>query len=147
MSEKLPDQPIEEGASPEDGGARTLNIASLHLHANDIDALRRMADSDPELARLVVSQRESFDRREHASMRFGIIMACMIVAFIIGGLTYGLVHLGIILSTVFIFVVIALALFVRVLMTGKWSDTSWTGHLVQVIVAWLGGKPKGADED
>lgn len=147
MSEKLPDKPKDESVSPPDGETRIFNIGNLHLHANDIDALRRLAEVDSDLAKMVVKQREDIDKREHASMRLGIICACVIVAVLLFAGMYAMVHLGVVLSLILVFVLVALAFFVRVLLTGKWPETTWIGHFVKLAVTALGGKPKSPEDE
>lgn len=121
---------------------RVLNIDNLHLHANEIDSLRRLSETDPELARVIVDQKDQFSRRDHASYRFGIISALVMVLGILASLSFILVNLGILLSLVLVLVLFTLALLVRVVMTGEWSDTSAIGHLTKAIIHLFGGKPK-----
>lgn len=124
------------------GETRVLNIDNVHLHANDIDALRRLAEHDPQLAKMVVEQKDRFSAREHASYRFGVISALVIVVALILSFSFVLVKIGIILSLVLLLMLFVAALFVRVILTGEWSDTSAIGQLVGLIIHVLGGKPK-----
>lgn len=141
MAGKLPDGHGDAAAE----GGRTVVIENLHLQVNDLDALRRLSEQDPELARAVVQQKDNEDRREHASFRFGVITAAVLALGLVFAATYALVELGIALSLLLVFLVMALALLMRVLITGEWSETSWVGALTNGIVKVLGGKPKNND--
>lgn len=140
MSSGLPDRP--DGERDAGRESRIVHIDNLHLHSNDIDALRRLAETDPELAHIVVQQKDLFHRRGHASYRFGIIAACALLLGMLLAFSYILVNLGIILSLVLVACIVAAALFIRVILTGEWSDTSVVGQIVNGIVTTLGGKPK-----
>lgn len=147
VSAKLPEDPDGGGTSSPSGETRILNIGAVHLHASDIDALRRLAEVNPDLAQSVVDQKGEIDRREHASMRLGIIAACFIVIMLLFSITYALVTLGIVLSLLMVFVLVGLAFFVRVLLTGEWSETTWVGQLVKAAISMLGGKPKAPGDE
>ncbi|MDD9746321.1 hypothetical protein, partial [Marinovum sp. PR37] len=86
----------QEGA----GETRVLNIDNLHLHANEIDSLRRLADKDPELARIVVNQKDRFSRRDHGSYRFGVVAAVVFILGLMVTLSFVLVELGLLLSLI-----------------------------------------------
>jgi hypothetical protein len=131
-----------EGDRSAGGDTRVLNIEELHLHSNDLDALRRLAEADPNLARMVVEQKELADAREHASYRFGIASSALLAIGILVALSYVLLSVGIALALVLLAGILAMALLVRVLLTGEWSETSWVGTLIEGIVKVLGGRPK-----
>ncbi len=57
-------------------------------------------------------------------------------------LSFVLVELGLLLSLIMLVTLFIIALFVRVILTGEWSDTSAIGHLTNLIIKALGGKPK-----
>lgn len=143
MSSGPPDRTGTDGDRDADGSeTRVLHIDQLHLHANEIDSLARLAKTDPELARIIVDQKDAFDKREHGSYRFGMLVSGSLVLGIIACLTYAFVKLGIVLSILLIFCLIAAGLFVRVLLTGEWSDTSFVGHMIKGIIHALGGKSR-----
>ena len=125
-----------------DTGGRVLRIDALHLHANDIDALRRLAETDPELARELVDQKDRLDRREHASYRFGVVATSALVFGVLLSLSWILVEIGVLLSLATVMIFVAIALLMRVILTGEWSDTSVIGKAIDGIVRILGGTPK-----
>lgn len=138
-----PEKPDQNGKDA--GETRVLAIDNLHLHANDIDSLRRLSEQDPDLARIIVDQRDTISRREHSSYRFGVVAAVLFVLGVLVALSYILVKVGIVLSIVLLIVILAIALLVRVILTGEWSDTSIIGKLTTALITALGGKPKDQD--
>lgn len=141
-SEPLDPSKADSGNGADAGNTRVLSIDNLHLHSNEIDALRRLAEADPELAKILVTQKDSFDRRDHWSYRFGVVMAAIMALGLTFSLSYVLINLGLLLSMVMIAAVVVLALMVRVLLTGEWSDTSAVSKIVDGIIHITGGKKK-----
>lgn len=115
-----------------------MSVENLHLHANDLHALARIAETDPELAKQIVNQRDEEDRRFNISYRFGIVGAVFLMFVILVALTVILLSLGAIAATVVIGIALGLALLIRVILTGEWSETTWFGKLVKSIRAGLG---------
>lgn len=142
MSSGLPENPKNDKEQDAGGETRVLNIDSLHLHSNEIDSLNRLAKTDPDLARIVVDQKDRFDKRGHASFRFGVISASLLLLGVLVASSYVLVKMGIILSLILIAFIIAAAVLIRVLLTGEWSDTSAIGSIINGIVRILGGSKK-----
>lgn len=143
----MSDQPPEvSGKNHGKGDAghdtRILHIDNLHLHANEIDSLKRLAEVSPDLASLVVEQKDKFDRREHASYRLGILAATSIVISVSLGFLYVIINIGLLQSVIFILFVVVVSALVRVIINGEWSDTSWIGKTVQSLIQWLGGTGK-----
>lgn len=147
MSKKLPEDPTKSDEGDADSSIRVLNIDNVHFHTNDLDALNRLAQTDIELARIVVDQKDKFDRREHASFKFAVAVTSSLVLAIIFALTYSIIKLGVIKSLMLLGGIVASALFVRVVLTGKWSDTTVIGKIVSGIISILGGKSRKDDED
>ena len=142
MSSGLPKNPKNDRKKDAGEETRVLNIDSLHLHSNEIDSLNRLAKTDPDLARIVVDQKDRFDRRGHASFRFGVISASILLLGLVAAASYVLVKLGILLSIILIAFILTAALFIRVMLTGEWSDTSAIGAAINGIVRILGGSKK-----
>jgi hypothetical protein len=142
MSKKPVSLPPKNGSEDAGQESRVLNVGELHYHPNEIDSLRKLAEADPDLARIVVDQKSAFDVREHGSFRFGVVATSLLVLAIIAALSYVVVKLGVVSSLVVIFGILVVALLIRVLLTGRWSETSWIGHLVEAIVKILGGTLK-----
>jgi hypothetical protein len=111
-------------------GNNYLKIDNLHLHANDIDALRRLAETDPHLARDLLKTREAADRRENISIIVAMVATTTLAVFGLAAGTYVLVTLGVVQSLIFAAVLLGLSHLVRVILTGEWSDTSWFGKLI-----------------
>ena len=150
MANNLPDDPSGRARGNNSGqhpDRHLVNIENLHLQANDLDALRRLAEVSPDLADKVVEQRDNANKRDHASFRLGVISASSLVVISILALSYVLVKLGVLASFLLISGVLAIALLIRVVLTGEWSETSWFGQTVQGITTLLGGKVNPPDED
>ncbi len=130
-----------------DRETRILNIDELHLHVNDLDALRRLNDSDPELARIVVDQQDKSDTREHASFRFAVALTSFLVLGILLAGSYVFVNLGVLPSIFLIMFFFLTAAIIRVVLTGEWPDTSWIGKAVLRIISIFGGRPKEENGD
>jgi hypothetical protein len=127
-------------------GARTssdnsgINIENLNYTASDVDALRRMAEVNPELAERIVDQRDRENQRENVSYRFGVVAASVLLIAILA-FTFGcLAYVGFLATLGLIGVVLACALLVRVVLTGEWSETSWFGSLVHLLARALGSR-------
>lgn len=69
-------------------------------------------------------------------------MAAIMALGLTFSLSYVLINLGLLLSMVMIAAVVVLALMVRVLLTGEWSDTSAVSKIVDGIIHITGGKKK-----
>lgn len=131
------------------GGGETnhnyLNVEHLHLHGNDLAELRRIAETNPDLAERIIEHRDAEDRREHVSFRLGLVSTAILALAILITLSVLLIWVGIIGTFVSIIGIIAVALLVRVILTGEWSDTSWFGKAVEGLVRLLGGRPTKGD--
>jgi hypothetical protein len=141
MSNGPPEERSEDARQGAGQDTRVLHIDNLHLHANEIDSLRRLAKTDPELAKLIVEQKDRFDRREHASFRFGLVVSGSLALATLIATSFIFVYLGLLASISLVVVILALALFIRVLLTGEWSETSWIGGVIKSIIRSLGGTP------
>ena len=125
-----------------DHETRVLHIDNLHLHANEIDSLNRLAQTDPDLAKLVIEQKDRFDNREHASYRFGLVVSGSLALATLIATSFIFIYLGLLASISLVVVILALALFIRVLLTGEWSETSWIGGIIKNVIRGLGGTPR-----
>lgn len=147
MAENLPDNTPSDEGRPEANGATNININELSLHANDIDALRRLHEASPELASNVLRQKDNESRRDHSSFRLGMAAAVFVVAFTLSMLAYLLTTGGVIISIVMVFLLISIAFLIKVMLTGEWPETTWLGHLVAALVKVSGGKPKAPHDE
>ncbi len=143
MTETLPATDKDSDKDNKDGrrdGGRFLAINHLHYHANDISELRKLAEVDPLLADKVVDQRDRESARVTASYNFGLLCTIVLLAMLLIATVVLLVFLGVFETLIAIAAILALALLVRVILTGEWSDTSWFGKLVNIVMVKLGGK-------
>lgn len=120
---------------------QTVYVDEIHLHVHDLDALKELNESDPDLARQVVDQKDAIDRREHGSYRFGMLLTSIVCVV---GIIYAadlIKNSGMISGAIFVLLILSLALLGRVIITGNWSKTSWVGKILDGIVRILGGTP------
>ena len=127
--------------NPSDGDGRYLRIDTLNYHGNDLHELRKIAETNPDLAEKLVEQKDRSDARENTSFRFGLFSALILVGMTLTTLSFLLYSVGVIATFVSMGVILAIALLIRVILTGEWSDTSWLGRIVEGLVKLLGGKP------
>lgn len=127
-SDNLPQDPRRPQARPSPG--RAIYIDSLHYHPNDMSELRRINDTNPELAAAIVSANLEATRREDGSFRLGLIVTALLAAVILGGTAYIVVNVGWWQTIAFIFGMLGVSHLLRVILTGEWSDTSWLGRLL-----------------
>lgn len=128
-----------------DEGDNGFIVGQLHLHANDYHAIERAARIDIDLANKMLDQRDAADRRYHMSHRFGVSATVFLLCMTLGAFAVIFVNLGIIATLLVISLIFALALLIRVILTGKWSDTSWFGKLVNMLGKRLGSESDSSD--
>ena len=146
MTETLPQNPDKPSSQNNESGRsqgdRFLAINHLHYHANDISELRKLAEVDPTLAEKVIDQRDKENERIVGSYNLAVIATSVLLAFILGCGTLLIVFAGLLKTMAAIALVLACALFIRAVLTGQWSDTSWFGKLLSAILKLLGGAPR-----
>lgn len=125
--------------------ARYVSIKEFHLHGNDIAEIANLAQINPELANKILSNNEASNRREHASYRFGLLATIALLAIVLFCVTLLLIEKGIVATFIAIGFVMAIAVLIRVILTGEWSDTTWFGQFVGGLAKFFGGKPDGSD--
>lgn len=131
-TERLPEiLPPSEGER-KDGGGFSLHVKDFHYKANDLTELRKIAEQDPALAKQIVETRDGMHRRENNSALVGMVLASVVAISLIGGSVTALVLLGWWQAIVFASGLMFAGHFLRVLMTGQWSETSWIGKLFKV---------------
>jgi len=137
MTENLPDENNKK-SNAGDGGSRILNIGNLHYHGSDLHELRKIAETNAELAAKIVEQRDKEDQRANGSYRLGIIGSLILLIVIVVSVSFVLVHIGVAATLGLMGVVLAAALLIRVVLTGEWSETSWFGRMVIALARGLG---------
>lgn len=137
-SEILPPQKPEnqgsDGRSAADTGRPSsyhLHLHNPHLHANDIDAYRRLAsECGIDFAEKVLASNERKDKREFRSFIVGMITAGGVLAVIIWSITATIIKLGWFPTLGVALLLLACSHVLRVLLTGEWSSTSWFGRFI-----------------
>lgn len=140
MGETLPEKQDEEGERQSSAGARILAIGNLHYHGNDLTELRKLSETNPQLAEKVVNQRDKESERDHYSYRFALVSTVSLVALVLLAVTVLFIFVGVWSTIGVIGVILAIALMIRVILTGEWSETTWFGKIVGALVKALGGK-------
>lgn len=120
----------------------TLNVEHLHYHADELEALAKLAASSPEVASRFIEAQDRAAQREHATYRFSIIVTSLLVVAVLTIITVFTIQVGVAVAALCIFIVLAIAFLLRVILTGEWSETSWVGGAVKAVTRALGGKPK-----
>lgn len=110
----------------------SLFVENFHYRANDLTELRKLAEQDPALARQIVETRDAMHRRENNSFLAGMVMATAVAITLIAGSVTTLIYLGWWQALIFGAGLLFAGHFLRVLMTGQWSETSWFGKLFSV---------------
>jgi hypothetical protein len=128
----------------EPGTSVHLNVGAVHLQANDIDALRRLANDHPELATSLIDQKDRENRRENTSFIVGMITAAVLAITLIVVAGISLIYLGWWQALIFVASLLALSHVLRTILTGEWSDTSWFGKLTGAAPS---GNPDEAQSD
>lgn len=146
--EILPPRSEDRELGPPRGGNgnNILQIGQLHYYGNDLAELRKLAEVSPKLAEKVVDQRDREDRRGHASYRFGLLATVGLLLGVVAAFTLIFIFAGVVATLVLIGVLLAIALLIRVILTGEWSDTSWFGKLVSGLAGALGSQPVTTEE-
>lgn len=111
-------------------GVRSLKVGTLNYTANSLTEIRKIAETNPELAEKIVDSQYKVARWYHVSELVGISVAAAVAIVIILGFVQIVVWLGWWQSLAFIAVMLGLSHVLRTLLTGEWSDTSWFGRLL-----------------
>ncbi len=136
---------VGPNSSNSEDDSEKIRIDNLHMYRNDLDSLADLAKIDPRLARAVVKQKDHENERENVSYRFGIVATSLLLGLGLVMLTVLLVFVGPLGTLLSIFVILALALAIRVILTGEWSETSWIGAGLSHLARILGSKPDPVD--
>ncbi len=140
MAKNLPDDP-DNSKSPNDKssqGNQTLNINDFHYHGNDLAEIARIAEKSPVLAAKILDYSNQADKRKNTSYRFGLVSTTLLLSIALFTVTYIVVNQGIFISIGAAALILAIALLIRVILTGEWSDTSWFGKFIGLLAKALG---------
>ena len=111
------------------GNSNHPHIGHFRYTANELADLWKV---DPELAKQILKNTERQDRRRHTSERLGIIASVMILISSMASV---------------VALILAVALLIRVILTGEWSDTSWFGKLIDFLARTSGAIDSAKDDD
>jgi hypothetical protein len=117
---------------------QNLNVENFHYYGNDLRELGKIADSNPDLANKIVDQNDKFNARHHGSYRFGLVASLLLVVATLGTIAYLMVNVGMMATIGAVGIILGVALMIRVILTGQWSETSWVGKTFQVLAKALG---------
>lgn len=130
--DNLPDDP---SSGARGGSPRAIYIDSLHYHPNDLTEIRRIAESNPDLAMSIVDGNREANQLATGSYRLGLIVAGGLACLLVSGFVFVAVKVGFLAALGYIAVILASGHFLRVALTGEWSDTSWVGRILDVLGA------------
>jgi hypothetical protein len=117
-----------------------VDVEHMHVHQSELRELTRLAEINPDLADKVLDQRENQSVREDANFRIGLIATLALLMTLIFGVVFVVVYAGIAALALTVFLFLATALLLRVILTGEWSETSWIGSLVKIAINAAGGR-------
>ena len=129
------------------GNSNHLHIGHFHYTANDLAELRRTAETNPKLAAQIAENADRRDKRRHASERLGIIASVAILIFSMASIVAIIWTAGFWTTLFAVALILAVALLIRVILTGEWSDTSWFGKLIDSLARALGSVDSAKDDD
>ena len=142
---ELPENPDSADQNNNGQSTTTVQIGAVHLQVNDLDALRRLAETHPDLAKSVVDQKDQFDRREHVSYRIALVVTALLAFGLLGTISAALFSLGLVKGIILIALILSMGLVLRVVLTGEWSDTSWVGQALDKISGLKKSTPEESD--
>jgi hypothetical protein len=126
LPDRTPASDRRKGTNP-----NSLIVENFHYTPNSITELRRLAETNPELAEKIVDAQDRASRRFAVSEWLGLGVAGSIAIVAILGFVLIVVELGWWQSIVFVLVMLAASHLLRTIMTGEWSDTSWFGRFLK----------------
>lgn len=129
----------EQSSESDHENGRSLAIENFHYYGNDLREFRLLAGENPDVANQLLKNRNIEAELTSGSYRFGVgaTVALLSIALITSAVV--LICGGIVALLELIGIILALALTLRVMQSGQWSDTSWFGKLVQALVRMTGG--------
>lgn len=135
----LPETNDGQTNSSSDGGGQHLYVDTLNYNASDLTELRKLAATNPDLAKKVLDLQDRKDRRKDRSYRLGLVFTCVLAIVIICSGTYLLVNVGLWQALAFVCVLLGISHVLRAILKGEFSDTSWFGK-------FLSGAKTNSDE-
>lgn len=149
MTKKLPSVPSNgKNSGKDDGGSgdKIINVENWHHHGNDLAEIVKIAELDSDLAHKIVDNSEKEGRRKTISYRLGLVSTSFILITVLVAVAYLVVNQGIFTMIGAVMLILAIALLIRVILTGEWSETSWFGKGVHFLAKALGSKENGSPD-
>lgn len=129
---KPPSKPNSGDESGPQSPHYNVNIqGGLHLTSNDIAELRKLADSHPDLAKQLATDRHSEAVLRQNTERLGMVLAVVFGVALIGGTSLTLVQLGWWQSIMFVGALLGISHILRTILKGEFSETSWFGAILR----------------
>lgn len=129
MSNKKSDNlPGKVPASKREDTGGGLYVENLHYNPNSITELRRLAETNPDLAEKIIDGQNNAVKLSNVSEWVGICVTGIIAMTAIVGFVVVVVKLGWWQSIAFTLILLAVSHLLRTILTGEWSDTSWLGR-------------------
>ena len=94
----------------------------------------------------MVQQKSDLDKREHVSFRLALIVTTLLALAMLWVISEAIFDVGVVKSALLIALILAAGVVIRVVLTGKWSETSWVGKVLDKIPG-LSAKPDAAPQD
>ena len=129
------------------GNSNHPHIGHFHYTENDHAELRRIAETNPKLAAQIAKNANRRNKRWHTSERLGIIASVAILIFSMASIVAIIWTAGFWTTLFAVALILAVALLIRVILTGEWSDTSWFGKLIDSLARALGSVDSAKDDD
>ena len=142
----------DESADDDSRGGNSNHPHIGYFDANDLAKLRRLvelqrtAETNPKLAAQIAESAERQDERRHASERLGIIASVTILIFSMASVVAIIWTTGFWTTLFAVALILAVALLIRVILTGEWSDTSWFGKLIDFLARTSGAVDSAKDD-
>jgi hypothetical protein len=92
--------------------------------------LRRLSETNPDLANKIVDHQENRDIRGEKSYRIALCVAGVLAITIVAGGSFVLVALGIWQAITFVLVLLGGSHILRAVLKGEFSNTSWFGSFL-----------------
>ena len=110
---------------------KALYVNTLNYNANDLTELRKLSDSNPELAHKIVDNQDRRNQREANSYRIALMVAGFVALALVAGGSFVLVGLGWIQTISFVLVLLGVSHVINTVLKGEFSDTSWFGAFIR----------------
>lgn len=122
---------LPAGSDGDLDGIKSLSVDVFNYNPNSLTELRKIAESNPDLASKIVDSQTKGMKWANISEWFGIAVAGALGLTAILGFVAIVVKLGWWQSVAFLALLLCVSHVMRTLLTGEWSDTSWFGQFLK----------------